>query len=130
MTDRKEKTYNIPKKGVQVMEEEMTAIEMQRFLNQQYAEGKTELEAYRNLMAILGLSYPQKSEKKKIRRGAQAPLNFYTIILPEPIHRIIKWQPSVFQKIIISLIIKLRSAPKLFNKIKPPTKSIPGTGIL
>ena len=42
------------------MDEEMTAIEMQRFLNQQYAEGKTELEAYRNLMAILGLSYPQK----------------------------------------------------------------------
>lgn len=65
MTNRKEKTYNIPKKGVQVMEEEMTAIEMQRFLNQQYTEGKTELEAYRNLMAILGLSYPQKSEKEK-----------------------------------------------------------------
>ena len=62
MTNRKEKTYNIPKKGVQVMEEEMTAIEMQRFLNQQYAEGKTELEAYRNLMAILGLNYPQKKE--------------------------------------------------------------------
>lgn len=65
LTNRKEKTYNIPKKGVQVMDEEMTAIEMQRFLNQQYAEGKTELEAYRNLMAILGLSYPQKSENKK-----------------------------------------------------------------
>lgn len=62
MTNRKEKTYNIPKKGVQVMDEEMTAIEMQRFLNQQYAEGKTELEAYRNLMAILGLGYPQKKE--------------------------------------------------------------------
>ena len=44
------------------MEEEMTAIEMQRFLNQQYAEGKTEIDAYRNLMAILGLSYPQKKE--------------------------------------------------------------------
>ena len=65
MTNRKEKTYNIPKKGVQVMDEEMTAIEMQRFLNQQYAEGKTELEAYGKLMAILGLSYPQKSEKEK-----------------------------------------------------------------
>lgn len=65
LTNRKEKTYNIPKKGVQVMDEEMTAIEMQKFLNQQYAEGKTELEAYRNLMAILGLSYPQKSEKEK-----------------------------------------------------------------
>ena len=42
--------------------ESMTVLEMQRFLNQQYAEGKTELEAYRNLMAILGLTYPQKSE--------------------------------------------------------------------
>lgn len=62
MTNRKEKTYNIPKKGVQVMDEEMTAIEMQRFLNQQYAEGKTELEAYRNLMAI----YQKKSIKKII----------------------------------------------------------------
>ena len=37
------------------------------FLNQQYAEGKTELEAYRNLMAILGLTYPQKSEKEKAK---------------------------------------------------------------
>ena len=43
--------------------EEMTALEMQRFLNQQYAEGKTELEAYRNLMMFLGLTYPQKSEE-------------------------------------------------------------------
>lgn len=43
--------------------EEMTALEMQRFLNQQYAEGKTEIEAYRNLMAILGLTYPQKDIK-------------------------------------------------------------------
>ena len=40
--------------------EEMTVLEMQRFLNQQYAEGKSEMEAYRNLMAILGLTYPQK----------------------------------------------------------------------
>ena len=44
------------------MEEEMTALEMQRFLNQQCAEGKTELEAYRNLMVILGLSYPKKEK--------------------------------------------------------------------
>lgn len=44
--------------------EGMTVLEMQRFLNQQYAEGKTEMEAYRNLMAILGLTYPQKSEKE------------------------------------------------------------------
>lgn len=46
------------------MEESMTVLEMQRFLNQQYAEGKTELEAYRNLMAILGLTYPQKSKEE------------------------------------------------------------------
>lgn len=44
--------------------EEMTVLEMQRFLNQQYAEGKTELEALRNLMAILRLTYPQKEETK------------------------------------------------------------------
>ena len=43
--------------------ESMTVLEMQRFINQQYAEGKTELEAYRNLMEILGLTYPQKSEE-------------------------------------------------------------------
>lgn len=43
--------------------ENMTVLEMQRFLNQQYAEGKTELEAYKNLMEILGLNYPQKSEE-------------------------------------------------------------------
>ena len=42
--------------------EEMTVMEMQRFLNQQCAEGKTELEAYRNLMAILGLTYPAKTD--------------------------------------------------------------------
>ena len=37
--------------------EEMTTIKMQRFLNQQYAEGKTELVAYRNLMEVLGIKY-------------------------------------------------------------------------
>ena len=65
MTAKKEKAYNIPKERGGAMEENMTAIEMQRFLNQQYAEGKTELEAYRNLMAILGLTYPQKAEETK-----------------------------------------------------------------
>ena len=44
--------------------EEMTVLEMQRFLNQQYAEGKTELEALRYLMAILGLTYPQTEKDK------------------------------------------------------------------
>lgn len=42
--------------------EEMTALEMQRYLNQQYEEGKSELEALRNLMTILGLTYPQKKD--------------------------------------------------------------------
>ena len=44
------------------MEENMTAAEMQRFLNQQYSEGKSEMEAYRNLMIVLGIAYPQKKE--------------------------------------------------------------------
>ena len=54
---------NSQKAEREVKMESMTVLEMQRFLNQQYAEGKTELEAYRNLMAILGLTYPQKTEK-------------------------------------------------------------------
>ena len=58
MTNRKEKTYNIPKKGVQVMDEEMTAIEMQRFLNQQYAEGKTEHGARTTGSAVQKLRTP------------------------------------------------------------------------
>lgn len=44
-------------------ENEMTAAEMQRFLNQQFAEGKSELEAYRNLMEILSVKFPQKEEQ-------------------------------------------------------------------
>lgn len=44
--------------------ESMTVLEMQRFLNQQYVEGKTELEAFRNLMEILGLTYPQQKEEE------------------------------------------------------------------
>lgn len=43
--------------------ESMTVLEMQRFLNQQFSEGKTELEALRNLAAILGLNWPGKEEK-------------------------------------------------------------------
>ena len=42
--------------------QEMTCQEMQRFLNQQHADGKTEIQAYRNLMDILGLSYPQEPQ--------------------------------------------------------------------
>lgn len=44
--------------------ESMTVLEMQRFLNLQYAEGKTELEACRNLMEILGLTYLQRNEEE------------------------------------------------------------------
>ena len=44
------------------MEQEMTVIEMQRFLNQQYEERKTELEAYRKLMEVLGIKYPSREE--------------------------------------------------------------------
>ncbi len=40
-------------------EEEMTKDEMQRFLNQQAEDGKTEAEAYRNLMDILGIKFPE-----------------------------------------------------------------------
>ena len=46
------------------MEETMTVLEMQRFLNLQYKDGTDELEAYRRLMAILDLSYPQKDDPK------------------------------------------------------------------
>lgn len=46
------------------MEEEMSSAEMQRFINQQFAEGKTELEIYRNLIEILGLSFPCKEDPK------------------------------------------------------------------
>ena len=47
-------------------DEGMTASEMQRFLNQQAEDGKTETEAYRNLMYILGIRFPE------IQRGQQA----------------------------------------------------------
>lgn len=40
-------------------DEGMTASEMQRFLNQQAEDGKTETEAYRNLMDILGIKFPE-----------------------------------------------------------------------
>lgn len=46
------------------MEEEMTILEMQRYLNQQAEGGKTELEAYKNLMEVLGIKYPQPKEEQ------------------------------------------------------------------
>ncbi len=58
------------------MEEHMTATEMQRFLNQQYSEGKTEMEAYRNLMTILGIEYPQRNTEnaKNLSNTCNTPI--------------------------------------------------------
>lgn len=39
--------------------EEMTKEEMQRYLNQQAEEGKTEDEALKNLAKILGIEFPK-----------------------------------------------------------------------
>lgn len=41
------------------MEESMTKEEMQRFLIMERERGCTELEAYRNLMKILGIKIPE-----------------------------------------------------------------------
>lgn len=38
--------------------EEMTKEEMQRFLIKEAQRGSTELEAYRNLLEIIGIEYP------------------------------------------------------------------------
>lgn len=43
---------------------EMTKEEMQKYLNQQAREGKDEIEAYRNLMEVLGIEYPPKGKEK------------------------------------------------------------------
>lgn len=43
--------------------EEMTKEEMQRFLIKEAQRGVGELEAYRNLMEILGIEYPSEKEK-------------------------------------------------------------------
>lgn len=40
------------------MEEEMTKEEMQRYLIQQAKAGKSEAEAFRNFIELLGLEYP------------------------------------------------------------------------
>ncbi len=45
--------------------EEMTKEEMQRFLIKEAQRGAEELEAYRNLMEILGIEFPDKSEEEK-----------------------------------------------------------------
>ena len=43
----------------------MNKKEMQRYLDQQAAEGKTEIEAYRNLMFVLGLRFGEEPKEKK-----------------------------------------------------------------
>lgn len=43
--------------------EEMTKEEMQRFLIKEARRGTEELEAYRNLMEVLGIEYPIEKEK-------------------------------------------------------------------
>lgn len=44
------------------MSESMTKEEMQRFLIKEAQRGTDELEAYRNLMEILGIEFPKEKE--------------------------------------------------------------------
>ncbi len=43
----------------------MEADEMQRFLNIEAQRGSSEMEAYRNLMEILGIEFPKDPKEKK-----------------------------------------------------------------
>lgn len=43
--------------------EEMTKEEMQRYLIKEAQRGSSELEAYRNLMEILGIEFPNDNKK-------------------------------------------------------------------
>ncbi len=47
----------------------MTSEEMQRFLIKEAQRGSTELEAYRNLMDILGIEFPAEREKEEGVQG-------------------------------------------------------------
>ncbi|WP_300565545.1 hypothetical protein [uncultured Acetatifactor sp.] len=44
--------------------ESMTKEEMQRFLIKEAQRGSTEMEAYRNLMEILGIEFPIEAKKE------------------------------------------------------------------
>lgn len=46
------------------MMEEMTKEEMQRFLIKEAQRGSSEMEAYRNLMEIIGIEYPMEEKDK------------------------------------------------------------------
>ena len=48
------------------MYEEMGKEEMQRFLIKEAQRGSEELEAYRNLMEIIGIEYPKNVKKETI----------------------------------------------------------------
>lgn len=43
--------------------EEMTKEEMQRFLIKEAQRGSSEMEAYRNLMEIIGIEFPAEQKK-------------------------------------------------------------------
>ena len=43
----------------------MTEDEMQRFLIKEAQRGSTEIEAYRNLMEILGIEFPMEKKDEK-----------------------------------------------------------------
>ena len=47
----------------------MTREEMQRFLNLWHREGHSELKAYRDLMGILGITFPGGSQNKEGSTG-------------------------------------------------------------
>lgn len=45
--------------------EEMTKEEMQRFLIKESQRGSTEIEAYRNLMEIIGIEFPKDKKSEE-----------------------------------------------------------------
>lgn len=56
------------------MEDEMTREEMQRFLIMEHRQGKSELQAYRNLMRVIDIAFPGKpQEEKKSEKSADLP---------------------------------------------------------
>lgn len=52
------------KGGDKMEDESMSKEEMQRFLIKEAQRGSTEIEAYRNLMEIIGIEYPKEKENK------------------------------------------------------------------
>lgn len=50
------------------MGEEMTKEEMQRFLIKEAQRGTDELNAYRNLMDILGIEFPKEPEESTVTK--------------------------------------------------------------